>query len=151
MDGTPHRFRLERIRSLRERSEDRAKQALAESLNRERTAADAVAAAAARIADARESLAVVPGVAVDAATLFAHQTYLERTEAAHRASLSSLAGARRGVGERRGELIEAARARQSLDRLRDRSLAAHLAESGRRERAALDEIALNGFRRKAAA
>jgi flagellar export protein FliJ len=151
MDGTPHRFRLERIRHLRERSEDLAKQALADSLNLERAAEERVAQAAATITAARQALAQTTAAPTDASAMLARQAYLERTETVHRASLETLKGHARAVDASRGRLIEAARARQSLDRLHDRSLAAHAAESSRRERATLDEIALNSFRRRAAA
>ncbi|HET9074882.1 MAG TPA: flagellar export protein FliJ [Solirubrobacteraceae bacterium] len=151
MDGTPHRFRLERVRALRERSEDQAKQALADSLLQERQAEAGVAAAAAEISAARTALSGSGVTPVDAVTIRAHQAYLERAERLHRQSVVALQGTQALTESRRDELVEAARARQTLDRLHDRSLAAHRAESGRRERALLDEIALNTFRRGAAA
>ena len=151
MDGTPHRFRLERVRALRERSEDQAKQALADSLARERQAEAGVRAAAAEISVARTAFTDGGAAPVDATTMRAQQAYLERAEQLHHQSVVALQGTQALTQSRRDELVEAARARQTLDRLHDRSLAAHRAEDGRRERALLDEIALNTFRRGAAA
>lgn len=151
MDGTPHKFRLERIRSLRERSEDQAKQALAESLARKHAAEASVRQAATQIAVARDALAGAATAATDAASMLARQAYLEHSEAIHRESLQHLHGRSGDVDASRNRLIEASRARQSMDRLHDRSLLAHQLEAGRRETANLDEIALNTFRRKAVA
>ncbi|WP_249009135.1 flagellar export protein FliJ [Conexibacter sp. DBS9H8] len=151
MDASPHRFRLERIRALRERAEEQAKQALADSMLAEQAAADTVAGASAAVADARAALSGAADRPVDVAAIRAHQNYLERTEAIHASGVEALAGQRRVVESRRDGLVEAARSRQSLDRLRDRSLAAHRREADRAERAVLDEIALNSFRRRSAA
>ena len=53
--------------------------------------------------------------------------------------------------QRRDALTEAARDRQALERLKERRRSDHERELARQETIALDEIALNGFRRKAAA
>jgi flagellar export protein FliJ len=149
MDAAPpHRFRLERVRALRERSEDQAKQVLADSLARDAAAQSSVAEAAARIGSAQAALA---SAATDAAVMRARQAYLELSEANHRATIEQRNGTTRLVEASRAKLVEAARARQSMDRLRDRSLAAHQLQNGRREQATLDEIALNSFRRRPAA
>ena len=53
MNGPSFRFRLERVRALRERREDAAKQELAGALMRHRRCEEEVQAAAGRIASAR--------------------------------------------------------------------------------------------------
>ena len=53
MNGPSFRFRLERVRALRERREDAAKQELAGAMMRHRRCEDEVQAAAARSPSAR--------------------------------------------------------------------------------------------------
>ena len=66
MNGSSFRFRLERVRALRERREDAAKQELAGAMMRHRRCEDEVNAAAARLAGARA--AQVDATRVDSAT-----------------------------------------------------------------------------------
>jgi flagellar FliJ protein len=146
--GPSFRFRLERIRALRERREDEAKLQLAGAMARRRECEQRVSKAAARVLDARNSqLANGPRSATD---FVARQAYLERVENTHRSTLSDLERLERDVASRRTELLDAARDRQALERLKAHRLADHLRETARLDAVALDEIAINGFRRKTA-
>jgi flagellar FliJ protein len=150
MAGPSFRFRLERVRALRERAEDEAKEAFAGAMmDRARSEQD-VEDAAKRIVDARQSQLQAVEAPSSAADLMARQAYLERTERLHQASQADLHRREQVVEERRGELTEAARGRQALERLKESRRQEFVREQERIEAANLDEIALNGFRRRAA-
>lgn len=150
--GPSFRFRLERVRALRERRTDAARQELARAI--------------ASLGDSRERLHDVDAelertreeqrrrsaraATVDARQLHAHQAYAERVEAQRRARLDELAREETAVAERTDELARAARSQRTLDRLKERRRAEHELEAGRREGATLDEIAIERHRRSAA-
>ncbi len=150
MKGSPFRFRLERVRELRERKEDLAKVALAEAITDHFRAEEELRAAERRIAGARA--AQLDGAAShrSGVDLVAHQAYLERAETARRATLHDLGCRELEVAGRRHELSLAARDRQALDRLKERRHAEYQREASRIESLLLDEIAINNFRRFAA-
>jgi flagellar protein FliJ len=151
MSAPSFRFRLERVRALRERTEDQAKQAFAGAMqDRVRSERD-VKAAAERIAKAREAQLTLTSAPTSATELLARQAYLERSEQAHRVSQEDLGRRDRALEQKRQELTHAARDRQSLERLKERRRDEHQQAQARIEAASLDEIALNGFRRRAAA
>ncbi len=148
MIGPSFRFRLERIRALRERREDEAKLQLAGALHRCHECEQQVSAAADRVLGARNlQLAAGPSSAID---LLARQAYLERVETAHRSTLNDLKRSEREVAGRRNELTDAARERQALEHLKAHRLADFQRETARLDAVALDEIAINGFRRRTA-
>ncbi len=148
MIGPSFRFRLERIRALRERSEDEAKLQLAGAMARRQECEQQVTAAAESVVNARKAqLETGPSSSTD---LLSRQAYLERTENAHRSTLADLKRHEKEVAGRRSELTEAARDRQALEHLKAHRLADHLRETARRDAVALDEIAINGFRRRTA-
>ncbi len=150
MAGPSFRFRLERVREMRERAEDEAKEAFAGAMmDRARSEQD-VEDAAKRIVDARQAQLQAVEAPSNAADLMARQAYLERTERLHQASKADLHRREQVVEERRGELTEAARGRQALERLKETRRQEFIREQERIEAANLDEIALNGFRRRAA-
>jgi flagellar protein FliJ len=151
MAGPSFRFRLERVRALRERAEDEAKEAFAGAMvDRLRCEQDMVQAAQ-RVAQAREAQLDAAATPVSATELLARQAYLERSERAHAASVEDLSRREHSVEERRGELTEAARERQALERLKEHRRNEFMREQAAAEAMVLDEIALNGFRRRAAA
>ena len=150
MKGSPFRFRLERIRELRERKEDEAKRALAEAITEHFRAEEEVRAAERRIAGARASQLQAAASRRSGLELVAHQAYLERTETARRASMHALDRRELELNDRRDELGEAARDRQTLERLKERRRAEYQREAARIESLMLDEIAINNFRRSAA-
>ena len=141
-------FRLERVRALRERHEDEAKAQLAGAMAQRADAQDAAHEAAARVEKARAQFGDAPAGAVD---LLSRQAYLERVERAHRTMLGELQRHDANVAGRRDALTEAAQARQALERLKEHRLADFQREAARKDAVTLDEIAINGFRRRAAA
>ena len=150
MNGSSFRFRLERVRALRERHEDAAKEELAGAMLRHRRCEEEVQAAAARIASARAAQVDATRLPISATDLLARQAYLERAERAHQATRQDLQRHELELAERRDALTQAARDRQALERLKEHRRADHEREVARQEGLMLDEIAINGFRRKAA-
>jgi flagellar protein FliJ len=150
MNGPSFRFRLERVRALRERREDAAKQELAGALMRHRRCEEEVQAAAGRIASARAAQVDATRLPISATDLIARQAYLERAERAHQATRQDLQRHEAELAQRREVLMKAAQERQALERLKENQRANYEREAARQEGMMLDEIALNGFRRRAA-
>jgi flagellar FliJ protein len=150
MNGSSFRFRLERVRALRERYEDAAKEELAGAMLRHRRSEEEVQAAAARIARARAAQVDATRLPSSATDLMAHQAYLERAERAHQATRQNLQRKELELVQRREALTQAARERQALERLKENRRIEHEREVARQEGLMLDEIALNGYRRNAA-
>ncbi|MGH2873363.1 MAG: flagellar export protein FliJ [Solirubrobacteraceae bacterium] len=151
MTGPSYRFRLERVRALRERAEDAAKQAFATAVHERLRSELALEEAALRVAHAREAQLDATSQATSAGELLARQAYLERSEHFQQASQEELGRREQALEQRRDELTEAARERQALERLKEHRRLEHQREQARIEALALDEIAINGFRRRAAA
>ena len=149
MASSSFRFRLERVRALRERSEDAAKQALAEALQQHRLSTQAMDRAQAGAARARAAQLDAVRAPTSVADLLARQAFLERSERAVEATRQDVAHHEEQVEQRREELTAAARERQALERLKEHRRRDHEREQARREGLMLDEIALNGFRRRA--
>lgn len=152
METPAFTFRLERVRTIRARAEERAREALSSELRARaqdeaqlRRALEAVDAARAhgrrRTTSGRAS----------AADFLSAQAYLERAE--RRRTEASLELSRRDaeVAARRQALAAAARDRQAIDKLKERRKAEHDAEWARRTQNTLDELALAVHRRGAAA
>jgi flagellar protein FliJ len=150
MNGSSFRFPLERVRALRERREDAAKEELAGAMLRHRRCEDEVEAAATRLAGARAAQVDATRVMSSAHEMLARQAYLERAERAHQATRQDLQRHELELAQRRDALTQAARERQALERLKENRRADHEREAARREGLVLDEIAINGFRRKVA-
>lgn len=102
--------------------------------------------AADRIALARQGQ--LQGDSISAADLVARQAYLERVERAHRSTLEELRRHEATVADRRDALQQAAQDRQALERLKAKGLAEHQRQAARVEGLVLDEIAINGYRRR---
>lgn len=150
MSGSSFRFRLERVRALRERREDAAKEELAGAMLRHRRCEEEVQEAAARIARAHAAQVDAAQLPASAMDLVARQAYLERAERAHQATRQNLHRHELELTQRREALTQAARDRQALERLKEHRRADHEREVARQEGLMLDEIALNGYRRNAA-
>ena len=150
MAGPSFRFRLERVRALRERAEDEAKEAFAGAMFDRLRSEREMEEAAKRVVEARDAQLDATAAPVSATELMARQAYLERSERAHEASKEDLSRREHTVEERREELTEAARDRQALERLKEHRRTEFVRERDRVDALALDEIALNGFRRRAA-
>jgi flagellar export protein FliJ len=143
-------FRLERVRALRERGEDLAKQDLAGALSRRTSCEERLRAAGEQLDGARAAQREAAAVPVSAVDLIARQQYLERIERDRIAGEQDLLRHDADVDARRASLVDAARARQVLERLKQRRRDDHTREQLRVEGNALDEIGLTIHRRSAA-
>jgi flagellar protein FliJ len=150
MRGHSFRFRLERIRELRERREELAKQELAVALGDHFLAEERHRAAGERIVHARAAQLNAALSSSNVTELLAHQAYLERTETAKRATRHDLDCRAIELDDRRDALRGAARDRQALERLKERRRTEYALEAARIEGIELDEIAINNFRRSTA-
>jgi flagellar FliJ protein len=147
---TAFRFRLERVRALREQGEDLAKQELAGALSRRASCEDELRAMGEQLDGARDAQRDASAAPVSATELIARQRYLEHVEDARVAGEQDLTRHHAEVESRRVALRAAARERQALERLKERRRKDHVLELARVEGAALDEIALVIHRRGAA-
>jgi flagellar FliJ protein len=148
----PFRFRLERVHDIRRQKERGAQEELAAALGRQAGGEAALGQVDATIADARQQFRGASGYGevLSGTDLAANQAYLERLAGRRAVAVRDLNASRDEVGRKRGDLEEAARERQALDRLRDRRRAEHNREAARAESAQLDELALAGHRRRRA-
>jgi len=144
-------FRLERVRSLRERAEERAREELAHEL-RLRLRGEAM------LREAAEAASAATQTGRDAVTarstgmdLIAAQAYIERAERTKREAALDLDRQEAEVAARRVALQAAARDRQVMDKLKQRQRADHDATWARKAQGALDEVALSVHRRGVAA
>jgi len=149
----PFRFRLERVRELREHAEDRAREQLAASLGAQVRGAAMLEAAAREVARAQSDRrdGALSGGLVTCLDLQAQQLWVERLERQRVDAELALERASAEVDVRRRALVDASRHREALEQLKDRRRREYRAEMARLEGARLDEIALNGFLRRRAA
>ena len=136
------RFRLERVRAVRERREKLAKQELARAIA-ERTSVQAqLAAAEEHLEQANEhQRAASAGGAISSHELIARQAFLERAEQQRGQRARELDFREAEVRARDAQLLTAASEHEMLKRLRDRRRGEHDRELARVEGIALDEIA----------
>ena len=142
MTSKPFKFRLERVRELRERDEDRAREELAVSLGHQLRGTAMLQAAAEEVRSARTRPATGPGAGVTGADLVAHERWVERLESERATAELAVQRASAEVAHRRGELVGARQRREALERLKARQQTEHTAQVQRAEGAVLDEIAL---------
>ena len=149
METPSFTFPLERVRSLRERAEERAREALSNELRARDERADALRAADAAVGSAHAATrdAVTEGRMTSAETLRSLQGFLERREQLRAAASLDLDRQDAEVAARREILAAAARDRQAIDRLKQRRKAEHDAEWAVRIQNNLDELALAVHRR----
>jgi flagellar protein FliJ len=143
----PFTFKLERVRALRERKEELAKEELAASLALRLRGEAMLQAAVENVEQARGVQRAAVGAAMSAQDLQAAQAYLERTERERESASLDLDRKDAEVEARRSVLQNAARDREVLERLKERKRTEHKREAGRREGVLLDEMALNIHRR----
>ena len=150
--GSSFRFRLERVRALRERREDLARQELAKAISRLTGSEDRLRAVEDHLERVRAAQrdATSAATTVTAEELSARQAFVEHIEAQRVSGAHELARHEAAVADRGSELGEAAREHHMLERLKERQRAEHDCEAGRRESIMLDEIAIDRFRRSAA-
>jgi len=140
-------FRLERVRSLRERAEEQAREELAKGLSHRLRGEALLHDAVQTVGTAREASLGVARRGATAHDLIAAQAYVERTERDRQAAALDLDRRDAEVEARRTALAAAAQEREVLERLRRSAHEAHRAEQGRLEQSELDEIALAVHRR----
>jgi flagellar export protein FliJ len=150
--GSAFRFRLERVRAVRERKEKLAQRELAVALSRRSSSVAELRSADANVEHALEEQrsAGAERDAVSATDLLARQAFLERVEAQRRLRARELEQHELEVAERDAELAVAASEHEMLNRLRERHRGEHDRETARHERNVLDEIAATRFRRSPA-
>jgi flagellar protein FliJ len=144
-------FRLERVRALRERAEDQAKEDYASSLAYRVEGVALLRAAAEQRDQARAATRPGGESAMTGTDLLASQAWLERLELARQAAELELDRRDAEVEARHTALVRAARERHALERLAERRRAEFVVEANRREGAELDELAAAGHRRRSAA
>jgi flagellar protein FliJ len=147
----PFQFRLERVRALRERVEEQAREELASSLAVHLKGEAMLRAAADEVSGAQDARRRTSNADLSGAELLALQAYLERTERRRESAALELDRRQAEVDARRSTLVQRSQERQVLERLKDRRRADHNREMERREGALLDEIALAAHRRMGAA
>ena len=149
MSARPFKFRLERVRALRERAEQRASEELAVSVAHQQRGQEQLRAAAELVAQAREGRRAA--AQATGADLLAMQAYLERTQRAEHAAALDLGRREAEVDARRDALVHAAREHRALTRLEQRRRAEHAQQAARIEGAFMDEVALGVHRRSVSA
>jgi flagellar export protein FliJ len=141
-------FRLERVKSLRERAEDHARENLARELTLRMRGEALLREAASAAAGARDSgRDTVTRAGASGTDLIAAQHWIERAERDRREAALDLDRRDAEVAARRAALATASREREVLSRLETRQRAAHRREVARTEQIELDEIALAVHRR----
>jgi flagellar protein FliJ len=143
----PFTFKLERVRALRERTEELAKEELAASLALRLRGEAMLQAAAENVEQARGVQRTTAGAAMTSNDLQAAQAYLERTERERLSAELDLDRRDAEVDARRSALQNAARDREVLERLKERRRGEHVRAADRREGALLDEMAITMHRR----
>jgi len=148
VENRPFTFRLERVRAVRERIEDQAKENLATSLSQRVEGQAMLRAAIDELEGAREKrVETLTGGVATGDELVAAQAYLERAQRTREARALELDRRETEVAARREALTAAARERQVLERLKERRREDHVRESERLAGAAIDELALGVHRR----
>jgi flagellar FliJ protein len=149
VSARPFKFRLERVRALRERAEERASEELAASVAHHERGAEALQAAAERVARARQDRRTT--AEATGADLLAMQAYIERTQRAQQIAELDLDRREAEVDARRHALVHAAREHRALTRLEQRRRAEHAQQAARYDGAVMDEVALGVHRRSVSA
>ncbi len=149
METPSFTFRLERVRDIRERAEERAREALTQEIRHRdegQTLFDEARAEVHKACDLNRA-AVAGGQLTSAVNLRAIQSYVERTEQLRSSAELELSRREAEVQAKREHLAAAARDRQAIDKLKERQLAEHNAEWARKTQNTLDELALAVHRR----
>jgi flagellar export protein FliJ len=151
MFAPPFRFRLERVRVLRETREEVAKAQLAAAMSKLSASQDRLRVADEQLAKANaEHRSATDSGGLSGVDLIAAQAFLEQVEQQRWQGALERRRSESEVAHRGAELGHAAREHKALQRLKERHRAEHQRESARRESQALDEIAVGRFRGNAA-
>jgi flagellar export protein FliJ len=137
------RFRLERVRTLREGKKKLAQQQLAEAITLRSSSERELRTVDAHLEHARAEQLTASSEQrpVSATDLLARQAFIERVEAQRLLRAQELAQREAEVVDRDARLTSAASDHEMLNRLRERHRGEHDREAARRERNLLDEIA----------
>lgn len=149
MAGSSFQFRLERVRALRERKKDLARQELALALSRLSDSEQRLKTVEQLLEQARSDQRSSAG-SLTGEELQARQSFLEHVERQRSAGVHDVQRGHSEVADRGAALSVAAQEQETLERLKERQRAAHAAEVLRQEGQALDEIALDRHRRRVA-
>ena len=145
-------FRLERVRSLRERAEEAAREELARELSHRVRGEALLRQATSAVSAARDTgRDTVLKTGASGADLLAAQAWMERVERRRLDAVADLDQRDAEVARSRAALVEAARDREAIERLKRKRRADHDAEALRRAQIVLDEVALTVHRRGSAA
>jgi flagellar FliJ protein len=145
-------FRLERVRSLRERAEEAAREELARELSHRVRGEALLRQATSAVSAARDTgRDTVLKTGASGADLLAAQAWMERVERRRIDAVADLDQRDAEVARSRAALVEAARDREAIERLKRKRRADHDAEVLRRAQIVLDEVALTVHRRGSAA
>jgi flagellar FliJ protein len=137
---------------VRESAEEQAREDLAASLALRLRGEGMLKAAEAELESARAARrSAGSSAAVSGLDLMTAQAYMEQAERRREARMLDLDRCDAEVETRRHALVEAARERQALERLKEKQRQDHLTESNRIAGIALDEMSLNMHRRRAEA
>lgn len=152
MPVSSFRFRLERVRVVRERREKLAKQQLAHAISRRASSEDDLRVTDARLENARaqQRSATSEPTTLSGPDLLASQAFLERIEAQRSMHANELQRREAEVLEQDAKLATAASEHEMLKRLSERQRGEHDREVAKRESNALDEIAAARFARRLA-
>jgi flagellar FliJ protein len=143
----PFQFRLERVRALRERAEEEAREELASSLAIRMKGEAMLRAAAESVDGARDARRRSSTADLSGAELRALAAYMERTTREQESAALELDRRAAEVNARRSALAVRSQERQVLERLKERRRDDHRREAERREGVLLDEIAIVAHRR----
>ena len=150
--GPSFRFRLERVRAVRERKETLAQQELARSISRLSDTRERLRDAEVELERARaeqRDAATAPGT-MGAAELQSRQAFIESVEQQRSERERDVTRGEADVANRGAELVVAAGEHEMLKRLRSRRRSEHERETARRESKVLDEMAATRARRSVA-
>ena len=145
--GTSFRFRLERVRAVRERKEKLAQQELARSISRMSSSQAELQSAEAQLKSAQEEQRTSPQDTLGAVELQGRQAFLERVEARRSYQARDLERSEADVAASNAALTRAAGEHEMLNRLRERRRLEHQREADLREGKVLDEMAATRARR----
>jgi flagellar FliJ protein len=148
--GTSFRFRLERVRAVRERKEQLAQQELARSITRLSSSQAELDSAEAQLRGAQDEQRSQPQSTLGAVELQGRQAFLERVEARRTRQAIDLERSEADVAARNAALVRAAGEHEMLNRLRERRRAEHEREAALAESKVLDEMAASRTRRSTA-
>jgi flagellar export protein FliJ len=148
--GPSFRFRLERVRAVRERKEKLAQQELARSISRLSSSQAELQSAEAELQSAQAEQRTSAEDTLAAVELQSRQAFLERIEQRRSRHALELKDSEADVAARNAELLRAATEHEMLNRLRDRRRVEHDRDAAVTEGKLLDEMASSRTRRSIA-